>query len=106
MVKAEWGIRRSCAACSAKFYDLKKTPPVCPKCGSVYEMIVSGRGRRSKASALSAGKADVLDDLDLAEDLDLDTEIEGDDVDVLEDDGDNDDGLGINERVLEDDESH
>lgn len=104
MVKAEWGIKRSCIACSAKFYDLKKTPPVCPKCGSVYEMIVSGRGRKSKASALSAGKVDVLDDLELTDDLE--TEIESDDVDVLEDDGDNDDGLGINERVLDDEESH
>lgn len=105
MVKAEWGVKRSCAGCAAKFYDLKKTPPVCPKCGTVYEMIMSGRGRKSKASALAAGKIDAIDDLELTDDLDLDTTLEGDDVDVLEDDVDGDEGLGINERVLGEDEA-
>ena len=104
MVKDAWGVRRSCAACAAKFYDLQKTPPVCPKCGSVYEMIITGRGRKSKTAALAAGRVDVIDDLDLVEDLDLDPTL-GDDADVLDADADADEGLGINERVLEGDEA-
>ncbi len=34
MVKPELGLKRVCVACAAKFYDLRKVPPVCPKCGT------------------------------------------------------------------------
>ncbi|MBI3795220.1 MAG: FYDLN acid domain-containing protein [Nitrospinae bacterium] len=34
MVKAEWGTRYICFKCSARFYDLKKPTPLCPKCGA------------------------------------------------------------------------
>jgi len=30
------GIKRSCAACASRFYDLGKTPATCPMCGTVY----------------------------------------------------------------------
>ena len=28
------GSKRICVSCAARFYDLAKTPPVCPKCGT------------------------------------------------------------------------
>src|SRR5271165_331078 len=34
MVKPELGLKRTCVACSTKFYDLGKSPAVCPKCGT------------------------------------------------------------------------
>ncbi len=34
MPKPELGTKRVCVACSARFYDLQKTPAVCPKCGT------------------------------------------------------------------------
>ncbi len=34
MGKAELGTKHVCVACGARFYDLGKTPPVCPKCGT------------------------------------------------------------------------
>lgn len=33
MVKAELGTKRTCPSCGAKFYDLLKSPIICPKCG-------------------------------------------------------------------------
>ena len=33
MVKAELGTKRTCPSCAARFYDLFKSPIVCPKCG-------------------------------------------------------------------------
>ncbi|MGE3875805.1 MAG: TIGR02300 family protein [Parvibaculaceae bacterium] len=33
MVKAELGTKRICPSCGSKFYDLLKSPIVCPKCG-------------------------------------------------------------------------
>ncbi len=34
MAKPELGTKRVCVACGAKFYDLGKTPAMCPKCGT------------------------------------------------------------------------
>ncbi|MDB5368645.1 MAG: hypothetical protein JWP20_203 [Roseomonas sp.] len=34
MAKPELGVKRTCVACGAKFYDLGKQPAVCPKCGT------------------------------------------------------------------------
>ena len=33
MVKAELGTKRTCPSCGSRFYDLLKSPIVCPKCG-------------------------------------------------------------------------
>ncbi len=36
MSKPELGVKRLCANCGAKFYDLHRDPIVCPKCASVF----------------------------------------------------------------------
>jgi uncharacterized protein (TIGR02300 family) len=33
VVKAELGTKRTCPSCGSKFYDLLKSPIICPKCG-------------------------------------------------------------------------
>jgi uncharacterized protein (TIGR02300 family) len=38
VAKPELGTKRLCANCSAKFYDLNKTPITCPKCHTVMEL--------------------------------------------------------------------
>jgi len=38
VAKPELGMKRLCAGCGAKFYDLNKAPIVCPKCGTVFEI--------------------------------------------------------------------
>ncbi len=45
MAKAEWGTKRRCLSCSAAFYDLNKSPILCPKCGTEFnpEAIVKSR---------------------------------------------------------------
>jgi uncharacterized protein (TIGR02300 family) len=43
----ELGIKRLCASCGAKFYDLNKDPIHCPKCGAVYEVVVATRSVRA-----------------------------------------------------------
>ena len=30
----EWGTKRACDKCAARFYDLNRAPVVCPKCGT------------------------------------------------------------------------
>lgn len=34
MAKPELGTKRVCVACATRFYDLARTPAVCPKCGT------------------------------------------------------------------------
>src|SRR5205085_3116516 len=41
VAKPELGTKRLCASCGTKFYDLKKDPIHCPKCGAVYEVVVA-----------------------------------------------------------------
>jgi uncharacterized protein (TIGR02300 family) len=36
VARTELGTKRICAGCSAKFYDLQKTPIVCPTCETVF----------------------------------------------------------------------
>lgn len=35
MVKPEWGTKRECTDCGARFYDMDKDPIVCPKCEAI-----------------------------------------------------------------------
>ena len=37
MAKVEWGKKRKCLNCNAKFYDLNKNPIVCPICNTVFD---------------------------------------------------------------------
>lgn len=37
MSKADWGVKRKCAACGMFFYDMKKEEFKCPKCGIEYK---------------------------------------------------------------------
>ncbi len=52
MAKPELGTKRICGSCGAKFYDLSKDPIVCPKCGTVFEVVVPvSRARPEPAAA-------------------------------------------------------
>jgi uncharacterized protein (TIGR02300 family) len=47
VTKPEWGTKRTCQSCAAHFYDLRKDPIHCPKCGATYdpEAILKSRRR-------------------------------------------------------------
>jgi uncharacterized protein (TIGR02300 family) len=50
VAKPELGTKRFCAGCSAKFYDLNKSPIVCPKCGTLFQLApVTARSRPAPA---------------------------------------------------------
>lgn len=89
MAKPELGLKRTCVACGAKFYDMMKQPAVCPKCGTE-QPAEQPRPRRSanivpddklKKRAAVAAEADT-DDVEL-EDVEADAGVE--DADELED---------------------
>lgn len=55
MPAKDLGSKHVCFKCSAKFYDLKKPDPICPKCGTDQREAAAVRpseGRRSRLSAM------------------------------------------------------
>lgn len=89
VAKPEWGLKRVCQSCSAKFYDMQRNPIVCPKCGAAFDPDALLKSRRPRPTPVKAAaakeaapeKAEGDDDAVL-----LDDNIDDDDIDVSEDD--------------------
>ena len=47
-MKAEWGTKRICQSCSAPFYDMRRTPIVCPKGGATFDPEAFTKVRRAR----------------------------------------------------------
>ncbi|MDR3187199.1 MAG: TIGR02300 family protein [Holosporaceae bacterium] len=91
MNKDQWGIKRVCLSCAARFYDLNKSPILCPACSSVFdpEYLTKRKPKISQEKNTSADEvtADEIDE-GLIED-------EGENLDELdESDGD----ISLNEE--------
>ena len=95
MAKPELGSKRGCVACQARFYDLTRTPAVCPKCG-VEQPVEQPRPRRAsgnvadekrpKKIAAEPGIEEVEDDDVLeATDLEDDADAISTDIEVVTD---------------------
>lgn len=57
MAKPDLGTKRLCSGCGAKFYDLNKTPIVCPKCETVFVVpMVTSRSRQAEPVAAPVAK--------------------------------------------------
>ena len=96
MAKVELGVKRSCLSCGMRFYDFKRSPIICPGCGTEFDPENLIKGRKSRATPKSVGKADVSDDADETDGLDdaaFDDDEDDDDIDVVtaKDDHDDDD---------------
>ncbi|EWY37602.1 hypothetical protein N825_17425 [Skermanella stibiiresistens SB22] len=48
MAKPEWGTKRICPNCGARYYDLRKEPPVCPSCGTTFDPEALLKSRRAR----------------------------------------------------------
>lgn len=51
MAEPKWGEKRVCLSCGARFYDMLRSPIICPKCEIEFLPVVSSRGSRLKAAA-------------------------------------------------------
>ncbi|MDH3473599.1 MAG: TIGR02300 family protein [Rhodospirillales bacterium] len=56
MARPDWGTKHSCQNCGAKYYDLNRSPIVCPKCGTEFNPDALLRSRRSRPSAPAPAK--------------------------------------------------
>ena len=107
MTKPEWGDKRTCPKCGARFYDLGKSDPAtCIECGVnwIPEPILKTKQPISRDEPVVEEKKDKeeesedldTEDLDIPADLDVETDDDDDDdtddvlVDVSLDDEDSD----------------
>jgi hypothetical protein len=89
------GTKHECTECGAKFYDLNKPEPTCPKCGTVQPPDAESSLGTSK-SAKKRQKAELIAESDLDDDEDGGEVFAGD---LDDEDPDEDDEL--DEEALE-----
>ena len=114
MAKADLGTKRTCLSCGMRFYDFKRSPILCPGCGTEFdpENIIKNRKSRSTSKVANGAGTDAGDDDQietdetdaLAESIvvgkDDDDDIDFDDDEVNEDA----DGPGIIQDDISDDD--
>ena len=86
MAKPEWGRKRTCQVCGKKYYDLNKSPIICP-CPEAVEFDPNYYLKTRKAKSTSS-KTSTPNDVDLTEDIETidDMEVDTDDEVVSDDD--------------------
>ncbi|MDO8290551.1 MAG: TIGR02300 family protein [Parvibaculum sp.] len=121
LTKPELGTKRDCPSCGAKFYDLNKSPAVCPKCKHEFVPDQVVKTKRAKPAEKPKEKApvrpktrvepdedgnvslDAMRDEELADDADED--LLADIADDVEDDDDADDAFLPDDEDDDDDVS-
>ena len=102
MAKPEWGTKRICQSCGARFYDFGRSPITCPSCGAVFDLEILNRARRERPSSrivAAAATGIVADEAELepeaeAEEVDEEVAIEEDEAVIeTEDDAEEDESL-------------
>jgi uncharacterized protein (TIGR02300 family) len=48
VAKPEWGAKRICPSCGARYYDLLRKPVICPKCATPFDPEAFLKSRRSR----------------------------------------------------------
>jgi len=51
LAKPEWGTKRICPSCGARYYDLLREPVICPKCSTPFDPEAFLRARRARPQA-------------------------------------------------------
>jgi uncharacterized protein (TIGR02300 family) len=110
LAKAEWGLKRTCLNCGARFYDLQREPIVCPSCGAAVDAAGPAKPRRTRAAATTpraavapvvATEVAVVEDDVVDEDVDVEA-VEDEDEEVAEKESAEEEGEEDGESAIED----
>ncbi|MDR0968457.1 MAG: TIGR02300 family protein [Holosporaceae bacterium] len=68
MDREDWGVKRICLSCGARFYDFNKSPIVCPSCSAIFdpEYLL-----KRKSKTIQEKSEDSIDDVEQLDDEDL-----------------------------------
>ena len=90
MVKPEWGRKRTCQVCGKKYYDLNKTPIICP-CPEAVEfdpdlLLKNKKGKSLSTKVTTGNDNELTEDISNIDDIevDADNEVVSDDDPLLE----------------------
>jgi len=80
VAKADWGTKRICPNCGTRYYDMRRDPVTCPKCGAPFDAETLVRTRKSRAAApVEAEEVPIAEDeleADLAAEPEAETVVE------------------------------
>jgi uncharacterized protein (TIGR02300 family) len=92
LAKPEWGTKRTCFSCGARFYDLRREPIMCPICSTVYDPARQPKPKRSGPAVRDEPVLVPIADDEVATEAMDDEAVDEDagdaDLDELEDEGD------------------
>lgn len=77
MAKPEWGSKRICPSCGARYYDLLRKPVICPKCSTPFDPEAFLKSRRARPVAPVEKELEPVGGDELDADVDAEAE-EGD----------------------------
>ncbi|MBN9565502.1 MAG: TIGR02300 family protein [Alphaproteobacteria bacterium] len=103
MASSALGMKRHCLSCGARFYDLKKSPIVCPKCSATFDPDAVFKAKKSRSAAAieaanAIGNRNSIDPESLLEtELDVDLGSDAEDDALIEDTDD----LGEDDSMAE-----
>jgi uncharacterized protein (TIGR02300 family) len=86
VAKPEWGTKRICLNCGARFYDMNRDPITCPTCSTTIDPVVQSRPRRTRATpklAAAAAVVEVVRPVVVEPDEEVEAEVEVDDDEVV-----------------------
>ena len=118
MAKPELGNKHQCQHCGTKFFDLNRTPVVCPKCGTVQQLALARTVRAGAAEdeeieneagpeLVSLDEAEAVEetiDVGVDEEVEIEDETADDDTFLEEEEEDADDVTGLIDGDLATDE--
>jgi len=96
VAKPEWGTKRICPSCGTRYYDLLRDPVICPKCSTPYDPEAFLKSRRARPAA------PVEKELEPVGADELDTELETEETDVVEEE--EEEAVTLEEAEEEDEE--
>src|SRR5271170_3725269 len=79
VAKPEWGTKRICPSCGARYYDLLRDPVICPKCSTPFDPEAFLRARRARPPA------PVEKELEPVGPEEIDADIEPEEIEAVED---------------------
>ena len=134
MAKPEWGRKRTCQVCGKKYYDLNKSPIICPSCGAEFDpndYLKTKKGKSVSSKTLVENDNDLTNDIENIDEIEVDPDGEvvsdddplleinkeeqnviaddeidmDEDISFIDDDEITDDDSGINVEINEDDKN-
>jgi uncharacterized protein (TIGR02300 family) len=96
LAKPEWGTKRICPSCGTRYYDLMREQVICPKCSTPFDPEAFLRARRQRPAA------PIEREIEPVGGDELDTDLEVEEAETVEDE--DDEAVQLTEGEEEDEE--